>query len=114
MARETPPFEEFVAARAPALLRTAFLLTGDWRLATDLVHMTLLRCCRRWRRIAEPEAYALELLARTYVGGAADAGHDIPGEGTAQPACPSRSSGSGHCTAPSRCSATTRTCPGPW
>ena len=68
MARETPPFEEFVAARAPALLRTAFLLTGDWLRATDLVPTTLLRCYRRWRRIVEPEAYAVEVLARTYVG----------------------------------------------
>lgn len=86
MARETPPFEEFVAVRAPALLRTAFLLTGDWLRAADLVHVTLLRCYRRWRRIAEPEAYTLEVLVRSYVGwrsrrwrgGSPATGSDLP------------------------------------
>lgn len=32
---ERPEFAEFVAARSPALLRTARLLTGDWAAAED-------------------------------------------------------------------------------
>jgi hypothetical protein len=30
-------FRDFVAARSPALQRTAYLLVGDWGLAEDLV-----------------------------------------------------------------------------
>jgi len=29
-------FHEFVSSRSPALLRTAYLLLGDWELAEDL------------------------------------------------------------------------------
>lgn len=35
------PFEEFVAARAGALRRTAYLLTRDTHLAEDLVQTVL-------------------------------------------------------------------------
>ncbi len=34
-------FTAFVAARSPALLRTAYLLTGDAHLAEDLVQTAL-------------------------------------------------------------------------
>nr|BFE74815.1 hypothetical protein GCM10020092_081160 [Actinoplanes digitatis] len=39
-------FCEFVRARSPALLRTAFLLTGDRHLAEDLVQDALARTHR--------------------------------------------------------------------
>lgn len=57
-------FEEFVAAAAPRLLRTAFLLTGDRGHAEDLLQTTFERTARRWTKISgEPEAYARTVLA---------------------------------------------------
>ena len=61
-------FEEFVAARRTALLRTAYLLTGSHHDAEDLVQTTLLRVVPRWDRIAEhPEPYVRRVLARESV-----------------------------------------------
>lgn len=40
-------FDAFVAAQAPALQRTAFLLTGDHGAAEELVQDTLLRVWAR-------------------------------------------------------------------
>jgi len=58
-------FEEFVLARRPALLRTAYLLTGSAADAEDLVQVVLLRCVPRWKRIADrPEPYVRQVLAR--------------------------------------------------
>ncbi|MEO3817520.1 SigE family RNA polymerase sigma factor [Plantactinospora sp. B24E8] len=58
-------FESFFRGRAPALLRTAYLLTGDRHLAEDLVQDTLARTFRTWRRLADggnPEAYARRVM----------------------------------------------------
>ncbi|WP_344442386.1 SigE family RNA polymerase sigma factor [Kitasatospora nipponensis] len=52
---EPEGFEEYVAARQGALLRTAYLLTGDAHLAQDLVQSTLLRVWQRWSRIGPME-----------------------------------------------------------
>lgn len=63
-------FEEFAAARTPHLFRTAWLLTGDWHLAEDLVQETLVRMYRSWRglrRIDNPAAYAQTVLARAFL-----------------------------------------------
>ena len=61
-------FEEFVAARRPALLRSAYLLTGSHHDAEDLVQTTLLRVVPRWNRIAaHPEPYVRRVLARESV-----------------------------------------------
>ncbi|ALG06874.1 SigE family RNA polymerase sigma factor [Kibdelosporangium phytohabitans] len=58
-----PAFEEFVRARSPALLRTAFLLVGDRGHAEDLLQTTLLRVAWRWSAAsAQPEAYARRVL----------------------------------------------------
>lgn len=58
-------FEEFVLARRPALLRTAYLLTGNHADAEDLVQAALLRCVPKWRRIADrPEPYVRQVLSR--------------------------------------------------
>ncbi|MCU1589617.1 MAG: polymerase, sigma-24 subunit, subfamily protein [Frankiales bacterium] len=63
-------FEEYVAARFPALRRLAYLLTGDWTEAEDLVQDALVRCERRWSGIAtdDPHAY----VRRSVVNGAAN------------------------------------------
>jgi RNA polymerase sigma-70 factor (sigma-E family) len=61
-------FDEFVAARRPALLRTAYLLTGSHHDAEDLVQSTLLRVVPHWRRIAaDPERYVRRVLVRESV-----------------------------------------------
>jgi RNA polymerase sigma-70 factor (sigma-E family) len=63
-------FEEYVAARFSALRRLAFLLTGDWSEAEDLVQEALLRCERRWSAVVmdDPHAY----VRRAVVNGAAN------------------------------------------
>lgn len=62
---DSQSFEEFVAARRPALLRTAFLLTGQAADAEDLVQTTLIKVVPRWGRIKDnPEAYVRKVLAR--------------------------------------------------
>lgn len=41
-------FEEYVAARMPALLRTAYLLTGHHQDAEDLVQTALVKAVPKW------------------------------------------------------------------
>lgn len=56
---------EFVAARGPALLRSAFLLTGDRHLAEDLVQAALVKLAPRWRRVSaggDPESYVRKII----------------------------------------------------
>jgi RNA polymerase sigma-70 factor (sigma-E family) len=62
------PFDEFVAVRGQALQRTAYLLTGDWALAEDLLQTALARAYPRWGRIARdnPEAYVRKALVNTW------------------------------------------------
>ena len=62
-ARES--FEEYVAARRTALLRTAYLLTGQHADAEDLGQMALVKAVPHWRRISDdPEPYVRRILAR--------------------------------------------------
>jgi RNA polymerase sigma-70 factor (sigma-E family) len=62
-------FAEFVRARSPELLRSAWLLTGDWHAAHDLVQLALEKCWPRWgRRIDHPEAYVRRVMLTTYLG----------------------------------------------
>ena len=62
------PFDEFVAVRGQALHRTAYLLTGDWALAEDLLQTALARAYPRWSRIErdDPEAYVRKALVNTW------------------------------------------------
>lgn len=61
-------FEEFVAARRQALLRTAYLLTGSHEDAEDLVQVALVKAVPHWARIADhPEPYVRKVLARESV-----------------------------------------------
>lgn len=62
---ERDSFEQFVIARRPALLRTAYLLTGSHHDAEDLVQATLLKVVPKWAKIADrPEPYVRQVLAR--------------------------------------------------
>src|SRR5919202_6255508 len=60
-------FTDFVTHRAPALLRTAFLLCGgDRGAAEDLLQDVLERTYPRWHRIkGRPEAYVRAALANS-------------------------------------------------
>ena len=61
-------FREFVAARSAALLRTAFLLAGDWATAEDLLQTALTKTYLAWKRLGEIEAvepYARRVLVNT-------------------------------------------------
>src|SRR5450755_1323268 len=62
-------FAQFVAARQRSLHRTAWLLTGDWALAEDLVQTALVRSWPRWERIRrsdDPEIYVRRVLVNTW------------------------------------------------
>ncbi|WP_371500047.1 SigE family RNA polymerase sigma factor [Kitasatospora sp. NBC_00374] len=50
-------FSEFVVARWGALVQTAYLLTGDFHEAEDLVQTTLAKAYPHWRRI-DPDTAA--------------------------------------------------------
>ncbi len=61
-------FREFVARRQQALLRTAYLLTGDWGTAEDLLQTALTKTYLARHRIRDQgavEAYARATLVTT-------------------------------------------------
>lgn len=62
-------FDGFVSARSRTLLQAAWLLTGDWQLAEDLLQTALAKSFPRWRRIREgnDEAYVRRVLVTSYV-----------------------------------------------
>ena len=63
-------FRDFVAARGQALLRTAYLLTGDRQLAEDLVQGSLEKVYPRWGSIrvaAAAESYVRRAMYREQV-----------------------------------------------
>lgn len=67
-----PSFEEYVTARGTALLRTAWLLTGDHHRAEDLVQTALGKTWPHWSRIAERgegayDAYVRRVMMTTYI-----------------------------------------------
>src|SRR5690348_10612989 len=66
---EEAGFARFVEARERALQRTAWLLTGDWALAEDLVQTALVRAWPRWERILrrdDPEIYVRRVMLNTW------------------------------------------------
>jgi RNA polymerase sigma-70 factor (sigma-E family) len=63
-------FEEFAAARLPALLRYAIVLTGDRELAEDLVQDVMIRVHLRWRRVQRvdrPELYVKRAVTNEFL-----------------------------------------------
>jgi len=62
-------FAEYVTAAWARLLRSAWLLTGDWHLAEDLLQTVLARAHGRWPRLrsGSPDAYLRAMLATTYL-----------------------------------------------
>lgn len=63
-------FDGFVAARLPALLRYATVVTCDPHLAEDVVQEVLVRAQARWGRIAaleQPEAYLRRMVLNEFL-----------------------------------------------
>jgi RNA polymerase sigma-70 factor (sigma-E family) len=61
--RVDPSFEAFVEGRSTALMRLAYLLTGDRGHAEDLLQTALLRTARHWSRARDaPDAYMRQVL----------------------------------------------------
>ncbi|WP_375499364.1 SigE family RNA polymerase sigma factor [uncultured Jatrophihabitans sp.] len=65
-------FEAFVEQQGAALLRLAFVLTGDHHAAEDLTQTALADMYRHWRRVSaarSPQAYARRVLVNAFVSG---------------------------------------------
>lgn len=65
-------FDEYVAARGPALLRFAYVLTADAHSAEDLVQSALADAFRHWRRVeraAQPDAYVRKIIVNRHLSG---------------------------------------------
>jgi RNA polymerase sigma-70 factor (sigma-E family) len=65
-------FTEYAVARQSHLLRTAYLLCGDWHGAQDLTQTALLNLCKAWpraRRADSVDAYAHRTLTNAYLRG---------------------------------------------
>ncbi|MGW0806507.1 SigE family RNA polymerase sigma factor [Nonomuraea sp. NPDC002799] len=63
-------FLEFVRERQQALMRTAYLLTGDAPQAEDLLQTVFMRTARHWRKLADsgnPEAYVRKALVNEHI-----------------------------------------------
>jgi RNA polymerase sigma-70 factor (sigma-E family) len=63
------PYRDFVVASAPALRRTAYLLTGSWSEADDVLQATLLKLYVAWPRVRRDTAiaFARRILIRVVV-----------------------------------------------
>ena len=59
-------FDAYVAARQHALLRTAYLLSGDRHEAEDLVQTALTKTYLAWNRIRDPDAYVRRALLNVH------------------------------------------------
>lgn len=65
-------FEQYVAARGQALLRLAYVLTGDRHAAEDLTQSALYDVLRHWRRVTRaghPDAYVRRMVVNRYLSG---------------------------------------------
>jgi RNA polymerase sigma-70 factor (sigma-E family) len=65
-------FSQYLIARQRWLMRTAWLLTGDWHLAEDLVQTAMIKVWPHWSRIrggGNPDAYVRRTLITTYASG---------------------------------------------
>lgn len=62
-------FREYVQARRSGLLRTAYLMCGDWHRSEDAVQSALVKLYGAWSRtrMETADAYARRILANTLV-----------------------------------------------
>lgn len=65
---EPDGFRAFVEARSSALLRSGWLLTGDWPSAEDLVQTALAAAWPRWGSLDQaPELYVRKIMVNTFL-----------------------------------------------
>src|SRR6516162_10451945 len=67
---EPDGFRDFVEARSSALLRSGWLLTGDWPSAEDLVQTALAAAWPRWDTLTRqdaPEVYVRKIMVNTFL-----------------------------------------------
>lgn len=62
-------FEEWARARQQHMVRSAYLLTGDYQRAEDLVQEALVKAATRWDRLREgnPDAWVRTVVYREHV-----------------------------------------------
>src|ERR1700712_3937934 len=63
-------FEQWVTEKSDALLRFAYVLTGDKALAEDAVQDALTTACARWARVSradDPEAYVKRMGVKAHI-----------------------------------------------
>ena len=92
-------FRQFAASRQKQLLRTAYLLCGDWHAAEDLVQTAfgqLYRSWRRVRRVEHPDAYAKRVLYHCHLSAKRRRRFTtVPIESVPEPAIPGEGLGDG-------------------
>ncbi len=67
---EPDGFREYVGARQRALLRSAWLLSGDWAAAEDIVQVALMKVWPRWSRViasGDPDGYVRRAVINTFL-----------------------------------------------
>jgi RNA polymerase sigma-70 factor (sigma-E family) len=67
---EPDGFREYVSARQRTLLRSAWLLTGDWASAEDIVQVALMKVWPRWSHIiatGDPDGYVRRAVLTTFL-----------------------------------------------
>ena len=68
--RARQEFAEFAAGRSGALIRLAYVLTGDQNAAEDLLQTAFTKAAAHWGRIhSGPEAYVRQIMYREQVSG---------------------------------------------
>jgi RNA polymerase sigma-70 factor (sigma-E family) len=70
MVGEPDGFRDYVVVRSAALVRSAWLLTGDEGTAQDLVQTALAKTWSRWERLARqdsPDAYVRRAMVSTFL-----------------------------------------------
>jgi RNA polymerase sigma-70 factor (sigma-E family) len=73
-------FSTFVRTHSTALLRSAYLLTGNLAAAEDLVQDTFARLYPRWSRVTAadvPLAYVRRSVTNNFLNGRRRAGHEV-------------------------------------
>jgi len=68
-AADRPSFDEWARARQRGLVRSAYLLTGDFQRAEDLVQEALIRAAQRWEALRDgrPDAWVRTVIFREHV-----------------------------------------------
>jgi len=68
--RDAGEFTSFVLGSQPGLRRTAYLMCGDWQLASDFVQEALIRVYRHWPRLrgeADARSYARKCVVSVVI-----------------------------------------------